>query len=163
MQKIDIKIDTAELMRLVRETAALYSSKAIVKDPTAFARMEVSEPEESSLLNAARQGRTYIAGVTRRYQMKYAENDTSVWQFTFMVPSNYNDKMTSAIKGSISDYLQYTMLAEWFRLCGDVDRQKEFTEEAAASLQSIVTFINARIAPTYNKPKVRRVKATNFE
>lgn len=153
----------AEVMRLVRETAALYSSKAIAKDPTAFARMEISEPEESVLMDAARHARTYIAGVTRRYRMKCAENDTSVWQFTFMLPTNYNDAMTTAIKGSISDYLQYTMLSEWFRLCGDVDRQKEFAEESAASLQSIVTFINARQAPTYIKPKVRRVQATNFE
>lgn len=150
-------------MRMVRETAALYASKAIVKDPTSFARMEVSEPEESPLLDAARQARTYIAGVTRRYHMKYAENETSTWQFSFMVPSNYNNEMTTAIKGSISDYLQYTMLAEWFRLCDDVDRQKEFTEEAAASLQSIVTFINARVAPTYIKPKVRRVQGMNFQ
>lgn len=152
-----------EVMRLVRETAALYSSKAIVKDPTAFSRMEISEPEEETLMDAARNARTYIAGVTRRYHMKYAENDSNVWQFSFMVPTNYNDAMTTAIRGSISDYLQYTMLAEWFRLCGDVDRQKEFTEESAASLQGIVTFINAREAPTYNKPKMRRVKATNFE
>lgn len=162
MQDIQITIDMSKVMRLVRETAALYASKAIVKDPTAFARMEVSEPEESVLTNAARQARTYIGGVTRRYKMSCAENGAS-WNFGFKLPSNYDSLMTDAISGCISDYLQYTMLAEWFRLCGDVDRQKEFTEEAAASLQSIVTFINKRKAPEYTKPKMRRVQGMSFQ
>lgn len=152
-------------MKHAREIVALRASKAIVNDPTAFARMETSEPEEIVLLEAARNAFTYIAGMTRRYKPSFSENVTNsgIWNFSFSVPSNLPGAMTAPIRGSIDDYLTYTILSKWSSICGDTDKQKEYMEEAAASLRSIVVFINTREAPTYKRPKLKRVQAMNFE
>ena len=166
MKKTEIKIDMDDVMRIVRENAALYASKMVDSDSTSFERIETSEPEEEVLLDAARRARTYVTNVTRRYKMnveEVEENGSKTWLFSFMCPNNFDINMETSIQGAIRDYLMYSLLAEWFGLCGDADRQKVHLGNAAMSLQSVTSYINTRIPPTYEKPKMKRVVATKFE
>ena len=163
MKKTEIKIDMDDVMRMVRENAALYASKMVDSDSTSFERIETSEPEEEVLLDAAHRARTYVVNVARRYKMNVEENGPKTWLFSFMCPSNFDTNMETPIQGAIRDYLMYSMLAEWFSLCGDADRQKVHLGNAAMSLQSVTSYINTRIPPTYEKPKMKRVVSTKFE
>lgn len=147
-------------MGKVREEAAVCAAKRMTTDPTAFARISTTIPEEAFLTPMlAEATKQLIATCFGRFSAATGSKDDGV-AYTF--PTNVKTSALTIAAGECDSAIVAYTLAKWYELSIPdlyAAKMEEFTRHA----KNVLALINERTAPTYKKPTTWATIATIIE